>query len=456
MLTLFFAWLFVDRHNNPPKKPQSVVNRRSYYNEKHISKSSANWHRPPQQGLDKSQNNGAASPHPMGYPAPLSPQKIAIPAPLRPQKSNSSIPFSKVFGSPTVDHPMPAPLRAQKSNQSIPFLQPTVYSPPPPVPEPKKVPSLTARPPRPGPPLGLVSWERIAIQNAQIRASQGPSPSPVSPLTQVKVVQLPKPTGHRPSAPFRYQSPFRQDSPFRNDSPFRYDLPFRQDSLIPLYRQDSQTQTLLRRPSSSTLGTTHLQNPEPRRPRRHRSQKSRHSKITEAQPPQREGTPGQGEALSSGAPPIPISAYNSAITPMMPLSPIRPLSPILKSNPTSRPGTAKSDASRSFKSSRSRPGTRDSTTATPYNADMTRPEVPPIEAFRAEYMRADTPNPDDGILARRSGAEGVMRSGSGKSRGSRKEVRWSKDVDYDDAWGAASRKSKSSKSGKSVSSGWND
>lgn len=92
----------------------------------------------------------------------------------------------------------------------------------------------------------------------------------------------------------------------------------------------------------------------------------------------------------------------------------------------------------------------------------------PKDTFREEFMRADTPNPDDGILARRSGASlGVMRSGSGKSRGSRKEVRWSKDVDYEDGW--EGRRSKSSRggsgsarngsgsgSGKSVYCGWND
>ena len=47
-----------------------------------------------------------------------------------------------------------------------------------------------------------------------------------------------------------------------------------------------------------------------------------------------------------------------------------------------------------------------------------------------EEFRADTPNPDDGRLVRR-GEGGVMRMGSGRSTGTRKEVRWSKDVDYE-------------------------
>ena len=47
-----------------------------------------------------------------------------------------------------------------------------------------------------------------------------------------------------------------------------------------------------------------------------------------------------------------------------------------------------------------------------------------------DEFRADTPNPDDGRLVRRSEG-GVMRMGSGRSKGSRKEVRWSKDVDYE-------------------------
>ena len=54
-------------------------------------------------------------------------------------------------------------------------------------------------------------------------------------------------------------------------------------------------------------------------------------------------------------------------------------------------------------------------------------------------FRADTPDPNDGRLARRSrdgGGGGVLREGSGRSgrseRGrSRKEVRWSRDVDYE-------------------------
>lgn len=53
-------------------------------------------------------------------------------------------------------------------------------------------------------------------------------------------------------------------------------------------------------------------------------------------------------------------------------------------------------------------------------------------------VRVGTPRhggDDDGRLARntRGSREGVMRSGSGKSveRGARKEVRWSKDVDYE-------------------------
>ena len=51
--------------------------------------------------------------------------------------------------------------------------------------------------------------------------------------------------------------------------------------------------------------------------------------------------------------------------------------------------------------------------------------------------RADTPRPDDGKSVRntRGSREGVMRSesGSGKSieRAARKEVRWSKDIDYE-------------------------
>ena len=52
-----------------------------------------------------------------------------------------------------------------------------------------------------------------------------------------------------------------------------------------------------------------------------------------------------------------------------------------------------------------------------------------------QSVRADTPRPDDGKLVRnkRGSSEGVMRSGSGKSieRAARKEVRWSKNVDFE-------------------------
>lgn len=56
-----------------------------------------------------------------------------------------------------------------------------------------------------------------------------------------------------------------------------------------------------------------------------------------------------------------------------------------------------------------------------------------------QSARVDTPQPDDGRLvgstSSRRNREGVMRSGSGSGRSIeravRKEVRWSKDVDYE-------------------------
>lgn len=60
------------------------------------------------------------------------------------------------------------------------------------------------------------------------------------------------------------------------------------------------------------------------------------------------------------------------------------------------------------------------------------------EPYARQGVRADTPRPSDdggrwGGNNTRGSEEGFMRSGSGKSveRGARKEVRWSKDVDYE-------------------------
>ena len=469
VLSLLFVWLFVNRHRNPPK------NRRSYYDEKHISKSSAGWEGPSRKGFDQTRN-GTASPRPVPYPLPLNPQKVSMPGPLRPQKSNPSIPFSKVFGSPIYDQPMPLPLKPQKSNQSIPFLQPTRYSPPHPNAEPRKDASFLPESKRPpGPPSGLVSWERIAIQNARIRASQAPSPSPVSPLTKVQVVQIPRSLGHRQAS-----IPFRHKSPFRQDSPFQHDLPFRQDSLIPLSRKDSQP--ILRRPSSSTLGTTHLLSQKARPPQRHRSNRRRKRSSgrlsVEPQPPRRQGTPGQGEMLREDAPAVPIPYDDPTESPMMPLSPIRPLSPILRpdalrstdtlrpnplrpnilrpemrrpntlwSDTTQRSGTIKSDTTTTPRSTIN-PETTPRPDATAAQRSGTLKSVSTYRSAVEDDFRTDTPNPNDGILSRRSGtSNGVMRSGSGKSRGSRKEVRWSKDVDYEDGWGRASASAKSAYSG---------
>ena len=64
-----------------------------------------------------------------------------------------------------------------------------------------------------------------------------------------------------------------------------------------------------------------------------------------------------------------------------------------------------------------------------HNRTMMRTTTPSRWGAREEF-RADTPNPDDGRLVRRNEG-GVMRMGSGRSTGARKEVRWSKDVDYE-------------------------
>ena len=79
----------------------------------------------------------------------------------------------------------PAKIAKQKLTDLASKLRITTQAPaPPPSPtnsSPNTVPASATSPLRSPP--GLMSWDRIALQNAQRRAMMGPSPSPVSPLT---------------------------------------------------------------------------------------------------------------------------------------------------------------------------------------------------------------------------------------------------------------------------------
>lgn len=199
-----------------------------------MSKSTPGWSHSSTTPLQKSADSRNHSDNSRQiYPAPLNPQKVPMPAPLRTRKSkspipfsrlndqaeairarNSPIPFSDTFNTPSKQPP------SEKSEDHT-FLPATRYSPPPPIPPMPPEPSLTTRSRRPsGTPAGLVSWERIAIQNARIRATQGASPSPVSPLTQVRVVPMPRsPDFAREGSPFRVDTPGQPEPPRRRGTP---------------------------------------------------------------------------------------------------------------------------------------------------------------------------------------------------------------------------------------------
>ena len=261
-------------------------------------------------------------------PAPLRTRSSKSPIPFaktseeQPIRTrNSPIPFSTLFNQPQSQLPIPTEAEPKPSQT---FLPATRYEPPnSKFSSKKKRKDKKQSPAQPQPqpqrnlvhPTGLVSWERIAIQNARIRATQGQSPSPVSPLTQ----------------------------PRSNT----------QDRIPPMSESPAFA-------SISSDNSTPLQR---------------------LQPPARKGTPGAGEILRQGG-----------------------------------GGVGRGSGSGGEKS-------------------QERRDAPNLHGD----VRADTPDPSDGRSARRSregggGAGGVMRMGSGRSGRSeraRKEVRWSKDVDYE-------------------------
>ena len=201
---------------------------------KHNSKSTPGWSHTsttPSQKIGHSRNRSDNSYR--IYPAPLNPQKVQMPAPLRTQNTKSPIPFSRLNTQRDAlrarNSPIPfsntyneayAGLPSDKADEET-YLPATTYSPPPPVPPTHPEPSLILRSRQlPRSRAGLVSWERIAIQNARIRATQGTSPSPVSPLTQVRVVPMPRsPDFRRKGSPFQTVTSGQAEAPRRRGTP---------------------------------------------------------------------------------------------------------------------------------------------------------------------------------------------------------------------------------------------
>ncbi|MCJ1453438.1 hypothetical protein MMC28_003785 [Mycoblastus sanguinarius] len=197
ILSLLVVWLYVHKNTN------SSSSRHSHRSEKYISKSAEGWSPPStspvKKGHSRIQSDNSRS---VPYPAPLNPQRIPMPAPLRTR--NSPIPFSKIYEE------VAPPRHESELNNPLP-LAPTKYSPPPER-------STNPNPRPPASPEGLVSWERIAIQNAQMRATLGPSPSPVSPLTLVQDLPVAKSPGLKQDTPSRQGSPLRQGTPASLDA----------------------------------------------------------------------------------------------------------------------------------------------------------------------------------------------------------------------------------------------
>lgn len=397
--SLLLVYFYVHK-NAPPDRPHHCnrhLNRQPKYNEKHVSKSTSGWTKtPPRRGVHSWNPSSNSASHQIPYPAPLKPSKVAVPAPLRTR--NSPIPFSKNYYQPTnygLEQPSKPPPPATYTPETLPA---TRYSPPRP-----KPPSLKPQRPRPGPSKsGLVSWERIAIQNAQIRAEQGPSPSPISPLTRAEVV----PTPRSPS--------------LRSSGSGRERFPVVPSSQRPASREERLS--AFRSPTSSEQRHSALTSPisrEETHPALRSPTLSEEMQATLRSPVSTEY--GQNPPLGRDSP-FPLRREESQDTPFRRVSPFP-----LRQGSISRQSTP-------FRQER-----QEAQEMVDRQERQRMGEIPEWEGRGSwdekQSVRADTPQPDDGRLLRntRGSRDGVMRSGSGKSieRTARKEVRWSKDVDYE-------------------------
>lgn len=397
VFSLLLVYFYV--HKNAPTDCPQHCNRHSKRqhncNEKHVSKSTSGWSKSStRKGVHSRNQSSNSASHQVSYPAPLKPSKVAVPAPLRTR--NSPIPFSRNYYQPTnygLEQPQKSPPKATYTPELLPA---TRYSPPhlnPTSSEPQK--------PRLGPSKsGLVSWERIAIQNAQIRAEQGPSPSPISPLTRVQAVPMQRSPSLRSSGSKRGRFPV---------------VPSSSSPLSPLSKDEGHG--AVRRPTSSEQRHSALTNPISR---------------AETHPALRSPTLSEEMPATLGRSPA-STEYGGHDSP-----PFRRVSPFIP--PLRRGGSVVSRQSTPFRQER-----QEAQEMVDRQERQRMGEIAELEGTNGEEgeggkrgeqdATAGTPQPDydddDGRLF--GGREGVMRSGSGKSvdRGARKEVRWSKDVDYE-------------------------
>lgn len=449
LFSLLLVYFYVHK-NAPPDLPHHST-RQHNYNEKHVSKSTSGWSKSPSRKGTHSRNRSSNSAsQQVPYPAPLKPSKVAVPAPLRTR--NSPIPFSRNYYQPTnygLEKPSkPTPPPATYSPEMLPA---TRYSPPH-----TKSPSLEPqKAPRPGQSKpGLVSWERIAIQNAQIRAELGPSPSPISPLTKVQVVPKPRsPLSQRssgstkrerfPVVPSSSQSPAPREE--RRRSALKSPAPSEQQQrhsvlTSPLSREE--THPALRSPTLSEEIRTTLASPV--------STEYDRDDVTPSLD-NRDSSLFRKESQDSTITPTTPTLFNKRLNPFSP-----PL--LLRQGSISRQSTPFRQERQEAQEMVDRQERQQQ-----QQQLLTMSEIPEGEGLEGrDHNENENENENEGSedfknnnnpyerrrdasaggstprasLSRKSrgSLEGVMSGGSRKSverGGARKEVRWSKDVDYE-------------------------
>ena len=447
IFSLLLVYFYVHK-NAPPDCPNNCDRhsaRHHHYNEKHVSKSTSGWSKsPPRKGghsRNRSSNSGS---HQVPYPAPLKPSKVAVPAPLRTR--NSPIPFSRNYYQPTnygLEKPS-KPKTPPPATYSPEMLPATRYSPPHP-----NSPTLeTLKTPRPGQSKpGLVSWERIAIQNAQIRAELGPSPSPISPLTKVQVVPMQRSPSQRSSTSRRGRFPVvPSSSPSSSPS---------QTSAAAAPREERRS-ALTRSPAPSGGETRHsaLTSPlsrEETHPALRSPTLSEEMRSTLASPvstdyhDQQEATPLRRESqdtttTTATSPTVTDYRRNSPFSPTLLGSISRQSTPFRQERQEAQEMVDRQERQQQRMGEIPEgDGTDREEGGNPY------PYPYPYERQQQQQGRQGTAGRADatprGSIRRHTrgssleGGGGVMRSGSGRSvesgGGARKEVRWSKDVDYE-------------------------
>lgn len=456
LFSLLLVYFYVHK-NAPPDLPHHST-RQHNYSEKHVSKSTSGWSKSPSRKGTHSRNRSSNSAsQQVPYPAPLKPSKVAVPAPLRTR--NSPIPFSRNYYQPTnyglekPSKPTPPP----PATYSPEMLPATRYSPPH-----TKSPSLEPqKAPRPGQSKpGLVSWERIAIQNAQIRAELGPSPSPISPLTKVQVVPMPRsPLSQRssgstkrerfPVVPSSSQSPApreeRRRSALKSPAPSEQQQQRHSVLTSPLSREE--THPALRSPTLSEEIRTTLASPV--------STEYDRDDVTPSLDDTRDSSLFRKESQDTTiiTPTTPTLFNNNNNKRMSPFSPplllrqggsiSRQSTPFRQERQEAQEMVDRQERQQQLLTMSEIPEGEGLERRDDENENENEGSEEPKNNNNAYERRRDasaggstsTPRASLSMRKSRGSLEGVMMSGSSRKSvergGARKEVRWSKDVDYE-------------------------